>query len=158
MTVNSIIPETSRVSFEHIRDFLVREASFFDDGEFDRWLDCYHPDAEFWIPAGSEGSELCGAPQREVSLIHYSNRRGIEQRISHIRAAHLSSASSEIRTCHNVTNMEILEERGEVVDVRFEWLIRRNAVVASFGSSFYTIDCTGTQPVIMKKKDVPKSD
>ena len=32
-------------TLEDIRAFLYREARFLDDRDFDRWLDCYHPEA-----------------------------------------------------------------------------------------------------------------
>ena len=34
-----------------IEAFIYREARYLDDREFDRWLECYAPDCEFWMPA-----------------------------------------------------------------------------------------------------------
>lgn len=74
-----------------------------------------------------------------------------------------SSATSlpEPRTGHNITNVEVVEERGSVVDVRFNWFtlyFRYNTVDTYFGTSHYTIDFSGEQPLIMKKKVVLKND
>ncbi|CEA09642.1 2-halobenzoate 1,2-dioxygenase small subunit [Arthrobacter saudimassiliensis] len=150
------------VELEKIRQFLHREAAFLDDREFERWVDCYHPDAEFWMPAWDDNGELTEDPQREISLIYYSNRGGIEDRVFRIRTDRSSATSlPEPRTGHNITNVEIVEHRGDQVDVRFNWFTlyyRYETTDTYFGTSFYTIDLSGTQPVILKKKVVLKND
>jgi benzoate/toluate 1,2-dioxygenase beta subunit len=147
---------------EDIRQFLYREARFLDDRDFDRWLDCYHPEAEFWMPAWADDDQLTGDPQREISLIYYANRGGLEDRVFRIRTDRSSATSlPEPRTGHNITNVEVVEARGAVVDVRFNWFTlyyRYQTIDPYFGTSFYTIDFSGTQPVITKKKVVLKND
>ncbi|HET7139610.1 MAG TPA: benzoate 1,2-dioxygenase small subunit [Arthrobacter sp.] len=150
------------VPLEEIRSFLYREARFLDDREFDRWLDCYHPDAEFWMPAWADDDQLTTDPQREISLIYYANRGGLEDRVFRIKTDRSSATSlPEPRTGHNITNVEVIEWRGEQVDVRFNWhtlYYRYQNIDPYFGTSFYTIDYSGTQPVILKKKVVLKND
>jgi benzoate/toluate 1,2-dioxygenase subunit beta len=161
-TTITLSAEEQSVELERIRQFLYREARFLDDREFEKWLDCYHPDAEFWMPAWADDDELTEDPQREISLIYYSNRGGLEDRVFRIRTDRSSATSlPEPRTGHNITNVEIIEQRGDVVDIRFNWFTlyyRYNNVDTYFGTSFYTIDCSGTQPVITKKKVVLKND
>ena len=41
-----------------IEQFLYREARYLDDREFDKWLECYAPDAEFWMPAWDDDDTL----------------------------------------------------------------------------------------------------
>ena len=150
------------IELERIRQFLYREARFLDDREFEKWVDCYHPNAEFWMPAWDDNGETTEDPQREISLIYYSNRGGLEDRVFRIRTDRSSATSlPEPRTGHNITNVEILEHRGDQVDVRFNWFtlyFRYDNVDSYFGTSFYTIDLSGSQPVILKKKVVLKND
>ena len=150
------------IELERIRQFLYREARFLDDREFEKWVDCYHPNAEFWMPAWDDNGETTEDPQREISLIYYSNRGGLEDRVFRIRTDRSSATSlPEPRTGHNITNVEILEHRGDQADVRFNWFTlyyRYDNVDSYFGTSFYTIDLSGTQPVILKKKVVLKND
>ncbi|GAA3698102.1 benzoate 1,2-dioxygenase small subunit [Arthrobacter ginkgonis] len=150
------------IELERIRQFLYREARFLDDREFEKWVDCYHPNAEFWMPAWDDNGETTEDPQREISLIYYSNRGGLEDRVFRIRTDRSSATSlPEPRTGHNITNVEILEHRGDQVDVRFNWFTlyyRYDNVDTYFGTSFYTIDLSGSQPVILKKKVVLKND
>ena len=145
-----------------VEQFVYREARYLDDREFDEWLACYHPDAEFWVPAWADDGELTVDPQTEISLIYYSNRGGLEDRVFRIKTDRSSATSlPEPRTGHNISNVEIVERRGDVVDVRFNWFtlyFRYNNVDTYFGTSFYTLDFTGDQPVILKKKVVLKND
>ncbi|MBT2512436.1 benzoate 1,2-dioxygenase small subunit [Arthrobacter sp. ISL-30] len=151
-----------RVSLEDISSFLYREARFLDDREFDRWLDCYHPEAEFWMPAWADDDQLTTDPQREISLIYYPNRGGLEDRVFRIKTDRSSATSlPEPRTGHHITNIEVLEWRGSTVDVRFNWhtlYYRYQNIDPYFGTSFYTIDYSETQPVITRKKVVLKND
>ena len=46
------------LSLEEIAAFLYAEARALDDRDFDRWLDFYHDDCPFWMPAWDEDDRL----------------------------------------------------------------------------------------------------
>ncbi|MFJ6257285.1 MULTISPECIES: benzoate 1,2-dioxygenase small subunit [Rhodococcus] len=156
------VTTTNAVALETVQQFLYRESRYLDDREFEKWIECYHPDSEYWMPAWADDGELTTDPAAEISLIYYPNRGGIEDRVFRIRTDRSSATSlPEPRTGHNITNVEVIEERGFVVDVRFNWFtlyFRYNTVDTYFGTSHYTIDFSGEQPLIMKKKVVLKND
>lgn len=162
MTAPAETPAPSTVDMERLRAFLYREARYLDDREFEKWLELYHPDVEFWMPAWDVDDELTTDPQTEISLIYYANRGGLEDRVFRIRTDRSAATSiPEPRTGHNITNVEILEQRGDLVDLRFNWFtlyFRYNHVDTYFGTSFYTVDFAGEQPLITKKKVVLKND
>ena len=147
---------------ETVRAFLHREARLLDDRDFDAWIECYHPDAEFWMPAWDDDHELTTDPQTEISLIYYPNKGGLEDRVFRIRTERSSATSlPEPRTSHNISNVEVIERRGDLVDVRFNWhtmYFRYNTVDPYYGTSFYTIDFSGDQPLIRRKTVVLKND
>jgi benzoate/toluate 1,2-dioxygenase beta subunit len=147
---------------EQVRQFLYREARYLDDRDFEQWLECYHPEVEFWMPSWDVDDELTRDPQTEISLIYYANRGGLEDRVFRIRTDRSSATSlPEPRTGHNITNVEIVEERGDVLDVRFNWFTlyyRYQMVDTYFGTSYYTIDFSGTHPLITKKTVVLRND
>jgi len=149
-------------TLETVRAFLYKEARLLDDRQFDEWLQCYHPASEFWMPAWDVDDRLTEDPQNEISLIYYDNRGGIEDRIFRIKTDRSSATSlPEPRTGHNITDIEIMEQDGGQVKVRFNWFtlyFRYNTTDTYFGTSFYTIDLAGGGPVIMKKKVVLKND
>ncbi|MEA5155134.1 benzoate 1,2-dioxygenase small subunit [Raineyella sp.] len=145
-----------------VEQFLYREARHLDDRDFSRWLDCYAEDAEFWMPAWADDEELTRDPQSEISLMYYPSKGGLEDRIFRIRTERSSATSlPEPRTSHNITNVEVLDRRGALVDVRFNWhtmYFRYQTVDPYYGTSFYTIDFSGETPLIRRKVVVLKND
>jgi benzoate/toluate 1,2-dioxygenase beta subunit len=150
------------ITVHEVEKFLYAEARMLDDRDFEGWLRCYAPDVEFWMPAWDDDDSLSTDPQREISLIWYGNRGGLEDRVFRIRTDRSSATSlPEPRTGHNITNVEIVEERGDAVDVRFNWFtlyFRYDMVDTYFGTSYYTLDVSGSTPLIKRKKVVLKND
>ena len=114
------------------------------------------------MPAWSDDDRLTADPQREISLIYYDNKGGLEDRIFRIRTERSSATSlPEPRTSHNINNVEVIERRGDLVDIRFNWhtmYFRYNTVDPYYGTSFYTIDFSGETPLIRRKTVVLKND
>ena len=150
------------VSQNEVEQFLYREARYLDDREFDKWLECYAPDAEFWMPAWDDDDTLVTDPTTEISLIYYNNRGGLEDRVFRIKTDRSSATSlPEPRTSHNISNVEIVSQDGDLVEVRFNWLTmyyRYQNIDPYFGTSFYTLDISGAAPLIKKKKVILKND
>ena len=149
------------LSIASVQEFVTREARYLDDKDWDAWLACYAPEAEFWMPAWDDDDSLTQDPQREISLIYYPHRGGLEDRIFRIRTERSSATSlPEPRTSHNISNLEVLAEDGQRVEARFNWVTfnyRYKTVDTYFGTSFYTIDM-GAEPRIARKKVVLKND
>ena len=114
------------------------------------------------MPAWDDDDTLSTDPQREISLIWYGNRGGLEDRVFRIRTDRSSATSlPEPRTGHNITNVEIVGDNGDTVDVRFNWFtlyFRYDTVDTYFGTSYYTLDVSGNRPLIKRKKVVLKND
>jgi benzoate/toluate 1,2-dioxygenase subunit beta len=150
------------MTVEEVEKFLYAEARMLDDRDFEGWLECYAPDSEFWMPAWDDDDTLTTDPQREMSLIWYGNRGGLEDRVFRIRTDRSSATSlPEPRTGHNITNVEILNQDGDTVELRFNWFtlyFRYDMVDTYFGTSFYTLDLSTGLPLIKKKKVVLKND
>ncbi|AIL64381.1 MULTISPECIES: benzoate 1,2-dioxygenase small subunit [Pseudomonas] len=149
------------ISFEQVRDFLYEEARYLDDSQWDNWLECYAADATFWMPAWDDNDQLTEDPQREISLIWYGNRGGLEDRVFRIKTERSSATMPDTRTSHNISNIELLEQNDGVCKVRFNWhtlSFRYKTVDSHFGTSFYTLDVRGERPLIKAKKVVLKND
>ncbi len=148
-------------SLDQVTAFLYREARLLDDRQWDEWLECYSPEVTYWMPAWDDDDQLVEDPQTHISLIYYPNRQGLEDRIFRIKTERSGASTPEPRTCHNITNVEIVADRGGEVDVRFNWHTlshRYNETSAFFGTSFYTIDVSGSALQITAKKVVLKND
>lgn len=150
------------MNFEQIQAFVYREARLLDDREWDEWLKCYHEDVVYWMPAWDDEDQLTEDPQREISLIYYPNRRGLEDRVYRIKTERSGASSMpEPRTTHLTTNLEVLEQTGDQVKLRFNWQTnshRYHKTESFFGIAFYTLDISGEQPVITEKKVILNND
>lgn len=150
------------LTLEQVQQFLYREARYLDDRQFEDWLTLYAPDAQFWMPAWDDDDKLIEDPQTEISLIYYPTRSGLEDRVFRIRTERSSATSlPEPRTSHNINNVEILEQTDGECKIRFNWLtfnFRYKMTDTYFGTSFYTLDTSGEQPLIKNKKVVLKND
>lgn len=150
------------LSIEDIRQFLYQEARLLDDKDWDAWLACYAQDAEFWMPSWDDDETLTSDPQTEISLIYYGHRGGLEDRIFRIKTERSSATSlPEPRTSHNISNVEILEQNDAEYRLRFNWVtfsFRYKTADTYFGTSFYTLDTSGTRPLIKHKKVILKND
>lgn len=151
-----------QLTLEQAQQFLYREARYLDDREFEKWLELYSPKARFWMPAWDDDDKLVEDPLNEISLIYYPDRSGLEDRVFRIRTERSSATSlPEPRTSHNISNVEILEQDGNTCKLRFNWLtfnFRYKTTDTYFGTSFYTLDTSGEQPLIVDKRVVLKND
>ncbi|MCM2449671.1 benzoate 1,2-dioxygenase small subunit [Agrobacterium vitis] len=149
------------ISYHAICAFLYREARLLDDREWAEWLTCYAADASYWMPAWDDDDQLTEDPQSEISLIYYPNRDGLEDRVFRIQTERSSASTPEPRTSHNVTNVEMLADRGDEVDVRYNFLTlnHRYKVTDQFiGTTFVTLRQSGDALLIASKKIVLKND
>ena len=150
------------LSYEALQAFLYREARLLDDKQWDEWLQLYAPDAQFWMPSWDDNDELVTDPQRDISLIYYPNRGGLEDRVFRIKTERSGATSlPEPRTSHNLSGIEVLEQGEGTVKVRFNWhtlSYRYKTVDTYFGTSYYTLDTSGAQPLVKDKRVVLKND
>ncbi|QQX56877.1 benzoate 1,2-dioxygenase small subunit [Pseudomonas chlororaphis] len=149
------------ISHDTVRDFLYREARYLDDKDWDSWLELYAADATFWMPSWDDNDQLTEDPQREISLIWYGSRCGLEDRVFRIKTERSSASIPDTRTSHNLSNIEVLEQADGLCKVRFNWhtlSFRYKTVDSYFGTSFYTLDVRGESPLIRAKKVILKND
>ncbi|UXT20461.1 benzoate 1,2-dioxygenase small subunit [Agrobacterium tumefaciens] len=149
------------VSYDTICAFLYREARLLDDRDWDEWLTCYAKDVSYWMPAWDDDDQITEDPHSQISLIYYPNREGLEDRVFRIKTERSGASTPEPRTSHNVTNVEVLEMRGDEVDVRYNFntLNHRYKVTDHFfGTMFVTLRRSGDQLLISSKKIVLKND
>jgi len=161
-TIEKPSTPAAQLSPVDVRQFLYREARFLDDKEWENWLALFASDAEFWMPSWDDDDQLVTDPQTEISLIWYGNKGGLEDRVFRIGTERSSATSlPEPRTSHNITNVEILEQTATDCRLRFNWVTysyRYKTTDIYFGTSFYTLDISGPEPLIKKKKVILKND
>lgn len=149
------------MGFEEIQAFVYHETRCLDDRRWDEWLQCYSENVVYWMPAWDDDDRLTEDPQKEISLIYYPNREGLEDRVYRIKTERSSASMPEPRTTHLCANLQILERDGDTVKLRFNWQTlshRFKETTIYFGTSFYTLDVGGEQPLITEKKVILNND
>jgi 3-phenylpropionate/cinnamic acid dioxygenase small subunit len=107
---------------EQAIDVIINEAAALDDKRWDEWIDLYTEDAIYWMPSWVDEYTQTSNPKREISLIYYGNRSGLEDRVFRIKTDLSFSSSPLPRTCHVNTNFRVSEnEAGDVV-VHSSWV------------------------------------
>lgn len=149
------------IDYQDICQALFQEARYLDDRQWDEWLACYTDDVTYWMPAWDDDDKLTEDPQTEISLMFYADRGGLEDRVFRIRTERSSASMPEPRTSHNVTNVEVLAQRDDDVDVRYNFntLSHRYKVTDQFfGTVYLTLRKREDRLLISSKKIVLKND
>jgi len=87
------------------RELLYLEARYLDAQCWDEWLALYTEDCEFWMPAWKSDHEMTDNPQKELSLIYYASRAGLEDRVWRVRSVTSVASIPMPRTQHAITNV-----------------------------------------------------
>jgi len=113
------------------------------------------------MPAWDDDDQLTEDHESQISLMYYPDRGGLEDRVFRIKTERSGASMPEPRTSHNVTNVEVLVERENEVDVRynFDTLNHRYKITDHFfGTIFVTLRKEGDVLLISHKKIVLKND
>lgn len=107
---------------EQAIDVIINESAALDHRQWDEWVNLYTEDATYWMPAWIDEHTLVSNPKREISLIYYGDRSGLEDRVFRIRTE-LSFATTPLpRTCHMNSNFRVSEnDAGEIV-IHSSWV------------------------------------
>lgn len=147
--------------YEKICAALYREARLLDDRQWDEWLTCYDETVEYWMPAWDDNDQLTEDHQSQISLMYYPDRGGLEDRVFRIKTERSGASTPEPRTSHTVSNVEVLAQRDDEVDVRYNFhtLNHRYKVTDQFfGAMYVTLRKHDDALLIAKKKIVLKND
>jgi benzoate/toluate 1,2-dioxygenase beta subunit len=103
---------------DEARALLTLEGMLLDERDWDAWLALYEEDAEFWMPAWKSESEPTTDPLKELSLIYYAGRAGLEDRVQRIRSGRSVASTPLRRTAHMVGNVLLAGESSGVLSVK----------------------------------------
>jgi p-cumate 2,3-dioxygenase beta subunit len=104
-----------------VEDFLFHDAALLDEWRLAEWLDLFTADATYLVPPlGRPDAD----PTTDTYLVH-DDRFHLEQRVASLgkRSAHAESPRSVTRRL--ISNVQIVAERAEALDVRANFCIFR---------------------------------
>lgn len=140
---------------------VVREGWLLDQRRWDEWLGLYLEDAEYWLPCWKDEYTLTDDPQREISLIYYSSRAGLEDRVFRLRTQKSLASTPLPRTCHIVQVAEVEQLEPGVVSVESNWLThsyKLETTQSFFGQQRHVLHLTGSGLRIAKRKIIVSND
>ena len=146
---------------ERVENLLYEEGNAIDEQRWEDWLALFEEDCEYWMPAWDSEHEMTKDPTSEISLIYYSDRSGLEDRVWRIESG-MSSASTPLpRTAHMVSNIIINDSAPGGVAVKASFLVNsyRNEETDTFyGRYEYQLKDAGGKLSIAKKKIILLND
>lgn len=145
-------------------DLVVLEAHYLDARRWDDWLGLFTPDCEFWMPAWKSQHELTSRPDAELSLVYYSSRASLRDRLTRIRSGHSIASAVLPRTLHSVSNFrtQALDD-GASLRVYSNWVVHQFHVRTAetdvlFGHYEHDVGSFDGQLKICRKKIVILND
>ena len=125
-----------------VEQFLYANASKCDRKDWKGYLEDFDDNMIFHVPQWKSELQYTTNPKREMSLIYYSNRGGLEDRIFRVETEKSSSAFPLPRTLHQISNIRIIEEKEGELYVEAAWdtsYVRMEIVNRFFGTVHYRI-------------------
>ncbi|HCZ48989.1 MAG TPA: hypothetical protein DCZ11_08285 [Gammaproteobacteria bacterium] len=142
---------------------LYREAYYLDAQRWDEWLALFTEECEYWMPAWKGEHELTENPKREVSLIYYSTRAGLEDRVWRIRSGQSIASTPVPRTTHTVNNILVEDVTADSMIALSTWTAhcffhKTNKSEVFYGDYRHTLCRTDAGWQIARKYVVLKND
>jgi benzoate/toluate 1,2-dioxygenase subunit beta len=118
-------------------DLLYREAALLDEGAWDDWLALYTDDALFWMPAWRDELTPTADPDRELSLIYYEGRRGLEDRVVRARSGQSVASHPRPRCVHMISNVRLIECIANTAEIASNFTVSLHDVRAERTHDFF---------------------
>lgn len=151
-------------ALQHVAErLLYREGYYLDAHNWDAWLGLYAEDATYWVPSWKSEYEPTSSPDSELSMIYYTNRHPLEDRVARV-AGGLSPASVPLwRTVHSTSNVLLVEASADRLDVRSTWATdmyqpQRKQAKSIFGRAETVLSRRDGQWLITSKKIIVVSE
>lgn len=104
-----------------IEQFLYRACELCDAQDWDAYLALFDEQCEFHLPQWDSEHVYTRDPKREMSLIYYASRAGLEDRVFRIRTGKAASTVPMPRTLHSISNVRIAEQADGQLEVWANW-------------------------------------
>ncbi len=131
-------------------DMLNRLGAALDDRAWDVWLDLYHEDSVYRVPAWRDEDRETSDPDREISQIYHDRRAGLEERIARVRSGQSVTALPLPRTTHFTSNVAVstAPDDAHTIHVRASAMVhvyqpRSGSQYVNFGHYELVLTCIG---------------
>lgn len=139
-----------------VEQFLYQVSDACDKQDWDRYLNYFTEDVEFHIPQWCSEHEYTRDPKREMSLIYYANRAGLEDRVFRIRTGKSAACTPMPSTMHVINNVQCQACHHGQLTVTVNWVTyyyRFGESRQFFGRAKYQL-CTQEEQLKIASKHV----
>lgn len=109
------------VTRAEVEDFLFREADLLDEWKLDEWTALFTDDGQYLVPPLDEPK---GDPTQTLFMV-YDDRHRLQERAKRLLSKAAHSEFPHSRTTHLVSNVRIVEQRGDELVVRCNFIVTR---------------------------------
>lgn len=144
-----------------VEDFLIKKSRLCDQRKWDEYIDLFDEDCIFHIPQWCNDTEITTDPDRQMSLIYYTRRAGLEDRVFRIRTGKAASTIPLPRTVHFVSNVSVGPHQDGIVRADVNWVThfyRDGEASHFFGTADYLLRPEGQSWRIRRKHIVIMND
>ncbi|MNF68769.1 Anthranilate 1,2-dioxygenase small subunit [compost metagenome] len=144
-----------------IEQYLYAKSALCDAQDWDAYLDLFDEQCEYHLPQWESEHAYTTDPKRGMSLIYYSNRSGLEDRVFRIRTGKAASTIPMPRTLHQISNVRIVERDDGQLEVKAGWqtlYYRLGQAEHFFGHATYHLKPAGESWKITRKHIVLLND
>lgn len=148
-------------AIQSIEQFLYRKAEYCDRQQWDNYLALFDENSEFHIPQWDSEHVYTTDPKREMSLIYYPNRAGLEDRVFRIRTGKSAACTPMPRTMHLIDNVQASEQEDGIWLVKANWathFFRFGESECFFGWAEYHLKTDGDSWKILSKHSIVLND
>ncbi|GAA5235359.1 anthranilate 1,2-dioxygenase small subunit [Verticiella sediminum] len=129
-------------TLHRVEQFLYRHAALCDAHDWDAYLETYTPDAVFHMPQWDGDLVHTSDPTREMSLIYYPSRAGLEDRVFRLRTQASAASMPLPRTMHQISNVRATRQADGLLRADANWLtcyVRHGEAGMFFGRATYEL-------------------
>ena len=108
-----------------VEQLIYKEAYLLDMRRFDDWLELYREDAEFLIPAWINETTLATDPSKELFLIYFHNKTGLDDRVYRINTRDSYASTPMPRSTHVVGNVLVIAASEANIEASCSWTVHQ---------------------------------
>lgn len=105
-----------------VEQFLYHKAELCDQQNWDAYIELFDEQSEFHLPQWESEHVYTTDPKRGMSLIYYSNRSGLEDRVFRLRTGKSAASTPLPRTLHQISNVRINTLDNGQLEVKAGWV------------------------------------
>ncbi len=144
-----------------VEQFLYRKSELCDRRQWIDYLELFDENSEFHIPQWDSEHVYTTDPKRGMSLMYYSNRAGLEDRVYRLGTGKSAASTPMPRTLHMVSNVVVRQVSDSQLEASAKWMTHVHRFGQStyfYGDADYLLRPVGESWVILKKHVVILND